>query len=66
MSNSDETILTALEDAGIPVGEGDLGVVRVLEQVFEPAMSALDAADLAELPLESDIDPSRPPHRAPF
>jgi hypothetical protein len=24
-------------------------------------MAALDAADLAQLPLESDLDPSRPP-----
>jgi hypothetical protein len=51
----------ALEFAGAHLGEGDLEVVRMVAQAFEPAMRALDEADLAELPLESDLDPGRPP-----
>ena len=66
MSNSDEMVRAALTDAGVPFIEGDLELLRVLEQVFEPAMRALDAADLAELPLEADLDPGRPPRGALF
>jgi hypothetical protein len=65
MSDFDEMAPAALALAGIPFGEGDLEVLRMVAQAFEPAMRALDAADLAELPLEGDIDPSRPPRPAP-
>jgi hypothetical protein len=51
----------ALELAGVELGEGDLDVLRVVVAAFEPAMAALDAADLSELPLEPDLDPRRPP-----
>jgi hypothetical protein len=66
MSDFDETVPAALTGMGVPFGEGDLQVLRVVEQAFGPAMRALDAADLAELPLEGDLDPGRPPRRAPF
>jgi hypothetical protein len=59
--SSDSALEGALEFAGVSLGEGDLDVLRVVAQAFEPAMAALDAADLAELPLEADLDPSRPP-----
>ena len=59
--NGEPDLEAALRFAGVSLGEGDLDVLRVVAQVFEPAMAALDAADLAELPLESDLDPSRPP-----
>lgn len=51
----------ALEFAGVSLGEGDLDVLRVVAGALGPAMAALDAVDLAELPIESDLDPSRPP-----
>jgi hypothetical protein len=63
MSDSDG-MAGALEFAGVSLGEGDLEVLQVVAQVFEPAMRALDAADLAELPLEGDLDPSRAPSGA--
>jgi hypothetical protein len=31
---------------------------------FEPVMAALDGIDLAEFPLEPDLDPGRPPRRS--
>jgi hypothetical protein len=65
MSDFDEMAPAALALAGVPFGEGDIEVLRAVAQAFEPAMRALDAADLAELPLEGDIDPSRPPGQAP-
>jgi len=51
----------ALALARVPFSDGDLEVLRVVALAFEPSIEALDAADLAQLPLESDLDPSRPP-----
>jgi hypothetical protein len=51
----------ALALADVPFSDGDLEVLRVVALAFEPAMEALDGADLARLPLEGDLDPSRPP-----
>jgi hypothetical protein len=66
MSDFDEIAPAALRSAGMQFGEGDLEVLRVVAQALEPAMRALDAADLAELPLEGDVDPSRAPRQARF
>jgi hypothetical protein len=33
----------------------------LIASAFEPVMALLDAADLAELPLEPDLDPGRAP-----
>ena len=51
----------ALGLAGVPFQDGDLDVLEVVAQVFEPAMRALDDAALGELPFEAGIDPSGPP-----
>jgi hypothetical protein len=51
----------ALALGDVPFSEGDLEVLRVVALAFEPAVAALDEADLAQLPLEADLDPSRPP-----
>jgi len=51
----------ALALADVPFSEGDLEVLRVVALAFEPAIAALDGADLAQLPLEGDLDPGRPP-----
>jgi hypothetical protein len=61
VASFDEIAPVLLELAGVPFGEGDLEVLRVVAAAFEPAMLALDGADLAELPLEPDLDPGRPP-----
>jgi hypothetical protein len=66
MSDFDLVAPAALALAGVPFGQGDLEVLRVVAQAFDPAMRALDAADLADLPLEGDLDPSRPPRQAPM
>lgn len=62
MAGGERQLREALEYAGVELGAGDLEVLLVVAAVFGPAMEALDGADLAELPLESDLDPSRPPH----
>jgi len=51
----------ALKLAGVAFGEGDLELLEIVAQAFGPGIRALDEADLAELPLEGDLDPGRPP-----
>jgi hypothetical protein len=51
----------ALEFAGVSMEPGDGEILALVAGVFQPAMLALDRADLSELPLESDLDPSRRP-----
>jgi hypothetical protein len=65
MSDFEQMAPAALALAGVPFAVADLEVLRVIAQAFEPAMRVLDEADLAELPLEGDVDPGRPPGRAP-
>lgn len=36
-------------------------LVDLISNAFEPVMAALDALDLADLPLEPDLDPGRAP-----
>jgi hypothetical protein len=50
---------------GVEVSDGDLEVMGMVAQAFEPGMRALDAAELSQLPLEGDLDPGRPPRPAP-
>jgi hypothetical protein len=57
----DQLAPAALALIGVPLSEGDLEVLRALALAFEPSIEALDGADLAQLPLEGDLDPSRPP-----
>jgi hypothetical protein len=61
MAGDESQLREALEYAGVELGEGDLDLIEVVATVFGPAMEALDGADLSKLPLESDLDPSRPP-----
>jgi hypothetical protein len=61
MAGADRGLKGALDFAGVELGAGDIELLRLVVGAFEPAMAALDSADLSELPLESDLDPSRPP-----
>ena len=54
-------VRAGLELAGEEVDETDLAVIRAADAVYGPAMAALDAADLAHVMTEPDLDPSRPP-----
>jgi hypothetical protein len=36
-------------------------LLNLISAGFEPVMAALDAIDLADFPLEPDLDPSRAP-----
>lgn len=43
------------------LSDADRGILELIAATFEPVMAALDAVDLAELPLEPDLDPGRAP-----
>jgi hypothetical protein len=61
MADFTELARAALEQADVPVADGDLDVLGMVSRAFDPAMRLLDAADLKQLPLEPDLDPSRAP-----
>ena len=50
-----------LELAGIEVDELDLQIMEAANEVYGPAMRALEEADLRDVWPEPDLDPSRPP-----
>ena len=54
-------VRAGLELAGQPVDEVDLNVLRVADAVYGEEIRALEAADLAGVWPEPDLDPSRPP-----
>jgi hypothetical protein len=54
-------VRAALGRYGIPVGETDLAIMRVVEQVYGPPRDALLAADLTSWHTERALDPSKPP-----
>ena len=57
----DRFAAAALSTMGVPLGEGDLDVLRFVNAAFGPTMAALDAVDLRELDPEPALDPSRAP-----
>jgi hypothetical protein len=57
----DRFAAAALSDAGAPLRDGDLDLLRFVNAAFAPAIAALDAADLRDLDPEPALDPSRAP-----
>ena len=57
-----DDLLAALRVAGAPpVGEDELPLLQLIHAAYRPALDALLADHVAQLPLEIDLDPSRPP-----
>jgi hypothetical protein len=54
-------VRSGLEQAGIPVDDVDVAVMRAADAVYGPGMRALAAADLREVMPEVDLDPGRAP-----
>jgi hypothetical protein len=54
-----------LELAGIDVDDVELAVMRAADRVYGPKMRALLEADLRQVHVEPDLDPSRPPAGPP-
>lgn len=61
MDEFDRYADAALPALGVPVGEGDLDVLRLVHAAFAPAIAALDAIDLRDFEPERGLDPSRAP-----
>ena len=53
-----------LELAGMTVDDTDLAVMRAADAVYGPGFRALAEADLRDVVLEADLDPSRAPRTA--
>lgn len=47
--------------AGVELTDEEVAVLRVVHGAYSPMLGALDAVDLRDLPIEGDLDPSRPP-----
>ena len=57
-----DDLLAALRVAGAPpVDEDDLPLLALIHAAYAPALDALLADHVAQLPLEPDLDPSRAP-----
>lgn len=61
MADFDAFASASLSEQGVPLGDGDLDVLRFVAGAFAPAIAALDDVDLRTLDVESALDPSRPP-----
>jgi len=62
MSDGFETAAQqAVQAAGLTMRDGDVEILRLIAGAFDVTMKALDEVDLADLPLEPDLDPSRAP-----
>jgi hypothetical protein len=61
MDSFDQFAQAGVELAGLEFDDVDLAVMRAANAVYAPAMAALDAADLAHVRTEPDLDPGRPP-----
>jgi hypothetical protein len=61
MEEFDAFAAAILSMQGVPLGEGDMDVLRFVAGAFGPAIAALDGVDLRALDLEPAPDFSRPP-----
>lgn len=61
MDAFEQHVRAGLELAGVDVDDTDLAVMRAADAVYGPAMRALAQADLRDVWVEPDLDPSRAP-----
>jgi hypothetical protein len=57
----EQHVRAGMELAGMTVDDADMAVMRAADAVYGPAFEALANADLRDVELEADMDPSRPP-----
>lgn len=63
MDAFEQHIRAGLELAGVTVDDTEMAVMRAADAVYGPGFAALARADLRDVELEADLDPSRPPSR---
>ena len=61
MDAFEQHVRAGLELAGMTVDDTDLAVMRAADAVYGPGFKALAEADLRDVVLEPDLDPSRAP-----
>lgn len=61
MDAFEQYIRAGLELAGHEVDDTDVAVMRAVDTVYGPAMRSLRRADLRDVWVEPDLDPSRAP-----
>jgi hypothetical protein len=57
----EQHVRAGLELAGMTVDDTELAVMRAADAAYGPGFEALAAADLSDVMLEADLDPSRAP-----
>jgi hypothetical protein len=60
----EQYVRAGLELAGMTVDDTELAVMRAADTVYGPGFQALERADLRDVKLEADLDPSRAPRPA--
>jgi hypothetical protein len=63
MDELERYVRAGLELAGDDVDDTDLAVIRAADQAYGPGLAALDAADLADVLPETDLDAARAPRQ---
>lgn len=61
MDAFEQHVRAGMELAGMTVDDTDLAVMRAADAVYGPGFKALAEADLRDVVLEADLDPSRAP-----
>lgn len=61
MDTFEQHVRASLELAGVEVDDTDVAVMRAADSVYGPKMRALGQADLRDVWVEPDLDPSRAP-----
>jgi hypothetical protein len=64
MDAFEQHVRAGMELAGMTVDDTDLAVMRAADAVYGPGFRALAEADLRDVVLEADLDPSRAPRTA--
>jgi hypothetical protein len=60
----EQYVRAGMELAGMTVDDTELAVMRAADTVYGPGFKALEQADLRDVQLEADLDPSRAPRPA--
>lgn len=61
MDAFEQHVRAGLELAGVTVDDTELAVMRAADKAYGPGFRALAEADLRDVMIEADLDPSRAP-----
>ena len=61
MDAFETNVRSGLELIGVPVSDPEIQIIRYVDGIYGEALRRLEAADLAGVWAEPDLDPSRAP-----